>query len=159
MSRFEKGMLFKLICRPSPTNMGVPWVNFHVFGTNDTWFPCNGKVDTGADLTIFTKLTADLLGIGPDDGEERHHIWTATGQKVDYYLRLVQIKFGVNGQGYFQSVGFVFDDKLKRDLLGKDWLKKFCLVFDSRTVSLIEECTGLKPSCADKCPDKICLIP
>jgi predicted aspartyl protease len=160
MPAFESGKLFKFKYRLVSPNRGVPWVNFEVFGMDDDWHPCHGKVDTGATLTILTKERADKLIMPPDDDEERDHIETATGEIIDFYHRRVQVRFERHGQKHFYHVGFAFNNDLKRNLLGKDWLNEFCLVFDSRSVSFIEECDGRRPPCPPPQPyNKICVIP
>lgn len=90
--------------------------------------PYEVLVDSGADICIFNKQIADILGINLLKGIKLQ-VSGITGFPEDIYIHTLNIKIG--GQGYKMDVGFIKMSNTSYGVVGqKGFFDKFLVKFD-----------------------------
>jgi hypothetical protein len=141
MTVFANGKRFRIDLEcPPPQGWKTPVVEVEMATTTSGYRTVIGKVDTGASLTRLTFNQAFLLGIrDPATGAQRT-AFSATGEKIPYYVHAVSVRIGAGG-GFPRIVfrlpaGFA---NVKENLFGIDWFYYLCIAVDRQAVHFLSD--------------------
>jgi hypothetical protein len=143
MTAFENGHAYRTaIPLDPPAGRSVPTIEVEMSGASGFFEPVQGKVDTGAFMTMLTFATADALGLDdPTVGFLRQGTAeAANGQPIPYYVHRILISVPNAQGGDLQLVleaGFA--KEVSRNLFGVDWLSSACVAIDRQRVHLLRD--------------------
>jgi predicted aspartyl protease len=124
---------------PEPTKKGVinrPTARVFLQSTKDEWYAFRVYVDSGADLSLFRKSDAKLIGLDLYKGEY-HPVMGIAKTLIPTYIHKVKIKIGETTLGVI--VSFADSDEVPRLLGRTDIFKHFKITFDENRLEIIFE--------------------
>ena len=104
-----------------------PVLYLHLKSCDKNFYLFDAYIDSGADISLFTKSDCELLGYNLDEGKERF-IGGISGTLIRTYEHKVQVKLGEVEFG--AKIAFAELDEVPRLLGRKSFLKKFKILFD-----------------------------
>lgn len=105
--------------------------------SDDKWPFIEGKVDTGADITVLKYEDAKRMGIEIlKTPKTTKQVVTATGQQVTGYVHEVLVKTHIGDSLITFELEVTFVKKLVENLFGRDWLTHMAWAFDYDSFSL-----------------------
>lgn len=109
-----------------------PVASVYLKGGDDNWYLFYPYVDSGADISLFTRTYCELLGYVLENGEE-HHVGGITG-----LLRIFihEVPMRVGEEVLNTKVGFADKEEVPR-LLGRiSIFSKFQICFDEKNLNV-----------------------
>ena len=127
---------------PEPTRTGVihrPTARILLQSTNNEWYAFRVYIDSGADISLFTKTDAKLLGLDLYKGEYRPIIGIGKTLIPAYThkvaMRIEETTLNVN-------TSFADSDEVPRLLGRTDIFNHFKIIFDQQNLETIFETTN-----------------
>ncbi len=105
-----------------------PVASVYLKGSNGNWYLFYPYVDSGADISLFTKTDSELLGYSLEDGEE--HLVGGISGLVRIFVHKIPMRIG---EDIFEAkVGFADREEVPR-LLGRlSIFPRFQICFDEK---------------------------
>jgi hypothetical protein len=126
---------------PEPTNEGTiyrPKARVHLQSLSSEWYAFWVYIDSGADLSLFTRADAKLLGLSLREGEYRP-IMGIGKVLVPAYVHCVSLK--IEDTVLPVKVAFADSDEVPRLLGRKDVFCRFRVTFDEGKLEAVFETT------------------
>ena len=127
---------------PEPTKRGIiyrPTARVYLQSTKREWFAFRVYVDSGADVSLFTKGDSEILGLNLYEGEYRPII--GIGKiLIPAYIHKVKMKIGDTILDVKNS--FADSDEVPRLLGRTNIFKHFKITFNESNLETIFETTG-----------------
>ncbi len=143
MSRFLHGDQYSAVWTlETLRDLGTTYAKVYVAWNRGLpqFVPVIGRIDTGADSTIFDRDVALTLGI-PEisdvSEDDKRHYTTACHTRLLCYMHWVHIRVTSAGVPPAQfMIKAAFSDRPCRTVFGLDWIDHFCIAVDSQNVHL-----------------------
>lgn len=128
---------YKFKYTPEPTRTGTihrPTARIFLQSTKDEWYAFRVYIDSGADISLFTKTDAKLLGLSLYKGKHRPIIGIGK-TLIPAYIHLTRIRIG--DTTLKANVSFADSDEVPRLLGRTDIFKHFKIIFDEQNLVTI----------------------
>jgi hypothetical protein len=129
---------------PEPTRTGIthrPTARILLQSTENEWYAFRVYIDSGADISLFTKTDAKLLGLNLYQGEYRPIIGIGK-TLIPAYTHNVKMK--IEETTLNVNVSFADSDEVPRLLGRTDIFKHFTITFNEQNLETIFETTNNK---------------
>ena len=116
-----------------------PVITAQILGQDRRWHSVSGLLDTGNDVTLFTKAATQSLGFGRDRAPKAFKVRGIAAAPMNFYMVQTMMKVG-NTQPIKVNIGLQLDNSatsLRDNLFGrKDILDNFDLYFSKGKTQL-----------------------
>jgi len=124
---------------PEPTRTGIihrPTARIFLQSTKNEWYAFRVYIDSGADISLFTKTDAKLLGLNLYKGEHRPIIGIGK-TLIPAYTHKIKMK--IEETTLNVSTSFADSDEVPRLLGRTDIFKHFKITFNEQNLEVIFE--------------------
>ncbi len=109
-----------------------PVAGIHLKGNDGNWYLFYTYIDSGADISLFTRTDCELMGYELESGEE-HHVGGIAGL-IRIFIHEIPMRIG--DEVFNARVGFADKEEVPR-LLGRIGVfSKFQICFDENNLSV-----------------------
>jgi len=106
-----------------------PIASIYLKGSKGDWYLFYPYVDSGADISLFTRTDCELLGYNLEEGEERL-IGGITGSLMKVYIHEIPVRIG--DIEFNARIGFADREEVPRLLGRKSVFQEFQVCFDDK---------------------------
>ncbi len=110
-----------------------PIASVYLRGRDDNWYLFYPYVDSGADISLFTRTDSELLGYELEDGKERL-IGGIVGGLMKVYVHAILMRIGE--EEFETRIGFAEREEVPRLLGRMNIFPKFQICFDEKELKV-----------------------